>query len=181
MSEHTVVMAVAAYGSGADADRDFAVVGASLCRPDVEHVAVAQVHKGLDGQLTMDRHAVSDADDAVCPALLGAALTVIAAPLGIQLLGPLMATRAAWVGIAALAALFWHHIPKHRLHKMSDLLEAHQSALVVVALDRAGDEIRTVFPERAIATLVATTSVNFDATYPPGLDDGDPLAEQPRP
>jgi hypothetical protein len=162
LSEHTVVMAVAAYGSRADADRDFAVVHASLCRSDPRHVAVAQVRKGGDGQLGMERHAVGHPGDAVCPALLGAALTAVAAPLGIQLLGPLLATRGASAGIAALVALFWHHIPKDRLHRMSDLLEAHQSALVVVALDHAGDEIGTVFPERAIATLVATTSASLD-------------------
>jgi hypothetical protein len=174
LSEHNVVMAVATYWSKADADRDFADV-ASLCRPDREHVAVAQVSKGGDGQLTMDRHAGSDTDQAWRRALLGAALATIAAPLGIQCLCPLAATRAAWGGIAALVGVFWQQLPKDRLHRMSDLLEARQAALVVVALDRAGDEIRTVLSGRASAILVATTSEDFDATYRHGFAEFEAL------
>jgi hypothetical protein len=171
LSEHNVVMAVATYGSRADASRDFADI-LSLCRPDLEHVAVAQVSKGGDGQLTMDRHAGSDTGQAWRRALLGAALAAIAAPLGFQFLGPLAATRAASAGIAALVGVFWHHIPKDRLHKMSDLLEARQAALVVVALDCTGDEIGAVLSGRASATLVATTADDFEATYRHGLEAG---------
>lgn len=174
LSEHNVVMAVATYRSKADADRDFADV-ASLCRPDLVHVAVAQVSKGGGGRLTMDRHAGSDTDQAWRRALLGAALATIAAPLGIQCLCPLAATRAAWGGIAALVGVFWQQLPKDRLHRMSDLLEARQAALVVVALDRAGDEIRTVLSGRASAILVATTSEDFEATYRHGFEEFEAL------
>jgi uncharacterized membrane protein len=171
VSEHNVVMAVATYGSRADADRDFAEV-ASLCRPDLVHVSVAQVSKGGDGRLAMDRHAGGDADQAWRRALLGAALAAIAAPLGICFIGPLAATRAAWAGIAALVGVFWHQIPKDRLHKMGDLLEARQAALVVVALDRTGDEITTLLSDRAAAILVTTTSDDFEATYTHGVEEG---------
>jgi hypothetical protein len=56
---------------------------------------------------------------------------------------------------------------------MSDLLEARQAALVVVALDRPEDEIRTVISDRAIATLVATTSANLEATYTRGVEEAE--------
>lgn len=172
MSEHNVAMAVGTYRSRADADRDFADL-VSLCRPDPEYVAVAQVSKGGDGQLTIDRHAASDSDQPWRRALLGAALAAIAAPLGINCLGRLAVTRAGWAGIAALVGVFWHHIPQDRLHKMSDLLEARQAALVVVALDRAGDETTTVLSGRAIAVLAAICSDDFEATYDHGVEEGE--------
>ena len=171
MSEHTVAIAVATYRSKADADQNFGVVRACMGRPDLHHLALAQVGKGDDGQLAMYRHASRDSGEAWCRVLLGAALTTVAAPLGIRFLTPRVATRADWAGIAALVAVFWHDVPKDLLHKMSELLEAHQAALFVVAADAAGLGVSPMLLDRSILTLGATASADFATRYAQAIDE----------
>jgi hypothetical protein len=171
MSEHTVAIAVATYRSKADANQDFGVVRACMGRPDLHHLALAQVGKGDDGQLAMDRHASRDSDEAWCRVLMGAALATVAAPLGIRFLTPRVATPADWAGIAALVAVFWYDVPKDRLHKMSELLEAHQAALFVVAVDAAGLGVSPLLLDRSISTLVVTASADLATRHAQAIDE----------
>ena len=140
MTDQPIVLAVATYPARADADHDFDSVWRAGQEGKLEHFAAAVLEKGNDGVLEIRRHA--GADQLSFPgALLGGAITVIAAPLGIAFLAPIVPTGAAWTGVSAIAGHFWHYVPRNTLHRMSDLVESGQAGLVVVAVNRTGDEV----------------------------------------
>ncbi len=165
MSDHPVVMAVAAYPSKAAADLDFHTVEGV---PRGLDIAAALLRKGADGRLTMVRQASPREQLTRGAALLGGALTVIAAPVGIVFLAPLVTTWAAWTTVASIVGHLWHNVPKQDLRQMSDLLEAGQAALVVVAIDNNGDHISGLLTN-------ATTTIVSDCTEA-GFDDGQPAS-----
>jgi uncharacterized membrane protein len=147
MTNQPVVLAVATYAATADADHDFD----SACRVGregkLERVAAAVLEKGADGRLEI-RHYDSTAEHLAFPgALLGGAITVIAPPLGIAFLAPVLPTRAAWAAVGAIVAHFWHHIPRDTLRRLSDLLESGQAALVVVAVNHTGDQVAALLTQ----------------------------------
>jgi hypothetical protein len=84
--------------------------------------------------------------------ILGASLTVISAPLGVVFLGPLAATTAVWAGAGSLVGHFWKNIPKDQVRKMSDLLEAGDFGLVIVAVNPK---------EAAIGSLLANAQTKI--------------------
>jgi len=169
MSEHNVVvMAVAAYPSRAAAEYDFDGVQ-DAPRDRGLDVAAALLRKGADGRLTIERPAGTAEHLTRSGALLGAAMTVLAAPLGILFLAPHIGTVAAWTGIAATMGQLWHHIPKQHLRQMSDLLEAGQAALVVVGVDSAAEHISPLLANASSAIVTDCTPAES-----PGPDD-DPL------
>ena len=160
MSDHTTVLAVASYRTKDAADRDFDAIRSKEGQLDY---AAAVLEKGADGTIILDRHRHAAADIASGDALLGAALDIIAAPVGIQLLAPAAATRGAWAGVAALVAHFWHNIPRNELFRMSNLLEAGQAALVIVAVDHTTEDVRSLL-SNATTTLVTDPTVADFAT-----------------
>jgi hypothetical protein len=169
MSEHGVVVAVATYRSKREAERGLV----AAANHGTEHAPIAGtlVEKGADGQLTIDAHH-GPAMDVVWHGLLpGAAITAISAPLGIRLLVPIVPAPAAWTGVAALVAHFWHDIPKHQLRRMSDLIEACQAAVVVVALDHAEDDVLNRLGDSAITLCAACTSADFEAAFSDDVRD----------
>ena len=161
MSDHTIVLAVASYRSKAAAERDFDAIQTKERQLDY---AAAVLEKGADGAITLDRHHAA-ADLASGDPFLGAALTVIAAPVGILLLAPALATPATWAGAAALVAHFWHDIPKDELVRMSNLLEAGQAALVIVAVDDSTEDVRSLLSNATTTLLTAPTVADFAAEY----------------
>jgi hypothetical protein len=159
VSDHPVVMAVAAYPSKAAADLDFHAV------EDVPRgldIAAALLRKGGDGRLTIVRQASSKEQLTRGAALLGGALTIIAAPVGILFLAPLVKTWAAWTTVGAVVGHLWHNVPKQQLRQMSDLLEAGQAALVVVAVDKSGDHISDLLTNATSTIVSDCTSAEFD-------------------
>jgi hypothetical protein len=98
------------------------------------------------------------------PEGLGRTLTTIAAPLGLLWLSQVVVTRAAWAGVAALVAHFWHHVPKAQLRNMSDLLEVSQAAVVVVALDGTAG-LAALLPDDPRTISSAQITWNFEAEY----------------
>ena len=166
MSEATVVMAVASYPSKADAEHDLNAV-LTATHGEGHHVAAALVEKGAGGELTVDRDGQSA--PLLCDgAVLGAAFIVVAAPLGIAFLAPVMTTTASWAGVGAVVSHLWHHIARHDLNRMSLLLESAQAALVVVTV---GDADITPSLSRASETLVADgTRADLAAAYADAVD-----------
>ena len=100
-------------------------------------VTAAVLKKAAGGALRIYR---SDDVAADMGALLGAALAVIAAPVGILFLQPIAATRVGWVRVAALVDHFWQNIPQETLHLMSNMLESSPAGLVIVAVDHEGGQ-----------------------------------------
>ncbi len=165
MSEHAVAVAVATYRSKREATRDLDVIATAGRRDEHCQIAGILVEKGADGQLTIGAHHALSVGVTWKRLLPGAAVTAINAPLGIRLLVPLVPEPDVWTGVAALVAHFWNNLPKDQLRTMSDLLEARQAAVVVVALDRADDAIVSRLVDAATTIRAARTSADFEADY----------------
>jgi hypothetical protein len=107
-------------------------------------LAAAVVEKGGNGWLEMTRHHSTVLPAGFGAVLLGSVLTVLAAPLGITHLTAALATRGEWKGAAAIVGHFWHEVPRDLLRTMSNLAEAGQTGLVVVATDRRAEQVTPV-------------------------------------
>jgi hypothetical protein len=165
MADRPVIMAVASYRSKAAADDDFDALSAST-RP----VAAALVEKGADGQLTIDRHRCPAEPVVWCGPVLGSALTVVAAPIGIRFLVPVVDTGSDLGGVSAIAGHFWNNVAKEQLRRMSELLEIGQAALLVVAAD-ATDVVIAAALRHADVIVVASTCADFDQDYSSGIEE----------
>jgi hypothetical protein len=162
MTDQPVVLAVATYPARADADYDFDSVRRAGQEGKLDRFAAAVVEKGNDGELEICRQA--GADQLSFPgALLGGAITVIAAPLGVAFLAPVVPTGAAWTEVIAIVGYFWHYIPRNTLHRMSDLVESGQAGLVVVAVNHTGDEVAALFSHPTDQIVTDCTLADFTA------------------
>lgn len=153
MTKPTTI-AVATYNDKASAEHDYDAIWGSRDEGHLDHVAIATVEKDADGRLKKDRHNSTAKHMAWGGGILGGALTVISAPLGIVFLGPLAATSAVWAGAGGLVGHFWHNIPKDEVRRMEDVLEAGQYGLVVVAVNPSGTAIDALLVN-AIKKVVA--------------------------
>lgn len=140
MGDQSVLLAVASYASRAAADRDFESLWSSESLSRSDHLTGALVEKGTSGELEIDCHR-SSVGPALGIALLGGALTTVAAPMGVSYLASGLMSSAEWAGAAAVVARFWNHIPRDKLRSMSNLLEAGQVGLVVVAVAHDSQEV----------------------------------------
>ncbi len=157
MSNKPVTVAVATYANKQAAEKDFDTLHGVKSEGQLDHLAVAVVSKDADGELKIDRHNTSAKHAAWGTGVLGGALTVISAPLGIVFLGPLAATTAVWAGVGGLAGHFWKNIPKDEVRKMNDLLEAGNAGLVIVAVNPQGTDIEALLTNAD--SVVASTAV----------------------
>jgi hypothetical protein len=145
MEEHVVVMAVASYRSKAAASDDFDALWVPAARPDRPRAA-GVLEKGADGAITMVCHQSTGSSPTRGMELLGAALIVVAAPVGILLLARLGVTQDAWVRVAAVVDHLWHGLPRDTLHRMANLVDAGQATVVVVAVDHAAEAVGGLLP-----------------------------------
>jgi uncharacterized membrane protein len=167
MSEQPVILAVATYPSKALAEQDFHAVWGVKHEGELDHVAASVLEKRADGKLEMDRHDTTAKHLAWGGALVGGALVVLAPPLGaIALAG----TGAELAGAGAIIGHFWHNIPKDDLRRMSDLLEAGEAALVVVAVDHTGEDIGALLSNATDKIVVDTTRADFESAFSQALE-----------
>jgi uncharacterized membrane protein len=141
MSNKPATVAVATYADKADAELDYEAVRGVKSAGQLDHIAVAIVEKDADGKLQLDRHDSTAKHLAWGGGILGAAATVVFAPLGIVFMGQLVANTAVLAGAGGLAGHFWHNIPKDEVRKMSDLLDAGEVGLVIVAVNPDGTDV----------------------------------------
>ncbi len=85
--------------------------GAARERGEYADVGAAVLRKGADGALSIYR---SDGVATDVGSLLGAALAVIAAPVGISFLQPVAITQDGWARVATMVGDFWQDIPRRR-------------------------------------------------------------------
>ena len=168
MSDHNVVLTVAAYGSPAAAGRDFDALGRARDGDERRRVAAAVLKKAAGGALRIHR---SDDVAANMGALLGAALAVIAAPVGILFLQPVATTRVGWVRVAALVDHFWQNIPQETLHLMSNMLESSPAGLVIVAVAQTNEDSGVVLSEATATLMSQTTTADLGADITDAIDD----------
>jgi hypothetical protein len=134
MRDQPVVLAVASYASRAAADGDFDSLWSAGSLRRCAHLTAALVEKGTSGELEINCHRSTATDLAWGVALLGGALTTIAAPVGVSYLASGLSSSSEWAGAAAIVSRFWNQIPRDKLRSMSNLLEAGQTGLVAVAI-----------------------------------------------
>ena len=141
MSDKPTTIAVATYANKANADLDYDAIRSVKSGGQLDHLAITVVEKGADGKLKTDRHDSTAKHLAWGGGILGAALTVVAAPLGIVFLGTLVANSAVYAGAGGLVGHFWHNIPKDEVRRMTDLLETGEFGLVIVAVNPQGTDV----------------------------------------
>jgi hypothetical protein len=171
MDEHAIVMAVGSYRSSASAARGLRTICGGNGPGREARVAAAVLEKGADGQLTMERHQPGTDLTRWDDLLLGAALIVLAAPLGILFLVPVMPSTASWAGVASIVGHLWHGVPKDQLRRMSALLEMGQAALVVVALDHEGSDLEAGLADSTDAVVADAVVADLHADCALAIDD----------
>ena len=154
MSDKPITVAVATYNDKTSADQDFDVIRGAKAKGQLDHTAIAFIEKDANGKLKIDRHNSTAKHLAWGGGVLGGALTVISAPLGIVFLGPLAVSAGAWAGVGGLVGHFHHAIPKDSARTMGDLLEDGQYGLVVVAVNPAGTNIEALL-DNAVDKVVS--------------------------
>jgi hypothetical protein len=165
MHDLPVVLAVASYGSRSTAEADLAMVWGLRRWAGENYLVAAILQKGNTGELEMDHHGSSTLDLPWGVALLGGALTAIAAPIGISFLASGLASRAEWAGAAAIVGRFWYNVPRELLRTMGNMLEAGQTGLIVVAVDDTGRDIAGCLPGATTAVVSEPIRVDLQGDY----------------
>jgi uncharacterized membrane protein len=156
-----LVLAVATYATRDAAVQDFHTVWGAKHEGEYDHIAVAVLSKDDQGQLRVDRHDSSAKHLVWGGALLGAALTIVAPPAGVAML----AGAGATAGAGGIVGHFWHNIPKDTVHQMGDLLTAGEAGLVVVAVNRKGDDITPLLANAEKKIVVDTVKGDLEKAY----------------
>lgn len=168
MSDKPVTVAVATYSTKEAATQDYDAIHGIKHQGQLDHLAIAVVEKEADGKLKIDRHNSSAKHAAWGTGVLGGALTVISAPLGLVFLGPLAATAAVWAAVGGFAGHFWNNIPKDEVRRMSDILEGGEFGLVVVAVNPKGTDIAALLAnaeEKVVTDQVIDTDGALDQAF----------------
>ena len=168
MSEHSIVLTVAAYASAGMAEQDFEALGRASDRGEQHAVGAAALKKGADGALRIYR---SDGATTNVGPLLGAALAVIAAPVGISFLQSVEITQDVWARVATMVGDFWQNIPQETLHTMTNLVESSPAGLVIVAIDRTREDIESRLPQATATIATFSTAQDLGADITAAIDD----------
>jgi uncharacterized membrane protein len=154
-----ITLAAARYSDRDGAVADFKAVWDARKEGDFDHTAVAVLTKDASGKLQVERHDSTAKHLAWGGALLGAALTVVAPPVGASVL----ASAGAVGGAGALVGHFHHNIPKADVDAIADLLQSGQSALIIVAVNRTGADIKPFLTHAEKVVVANTTWGDLDA------------------
>ena len=156
-----LVLAVATYSNRDAAVQDFHVVWGAKHEGEYDHIAVAVITKDAAGQLQVERHDSTAKHLAWGGALLGAALVVVAPPVGVGML----AAGGAVAGAGGIVGHFWHNIPKDTVQDMGTLLADGESGLVVVAVNRKGEDITPLLANAEKKIVVDTLKGDLESAY----------------
>ena len=151
-AETPIVLAAAKYVTREDAVADFKTVKDAKTLGEFDHTAVAVLTKDENGDLQVERHDTT----AKHMAWLGAALVVVAPPAGV-------AALAGGAGAGALVGHFWHNIPKDKIREAADLLDSGESGLIVVAVNRHGNDIEPLLSRAEKKIIINTVAGDLDA------------------
>ena len=88
--------------------------------------------------------------------MAGAALVVVAPPVG-------AVAAAEGAGAGAIAGHFWNNSPKAKLEEAADLLQAGESGLVIVAVNRQGTDITPLLSNAEETAVFETVAGDLQA------------------
>ncbi len=155
MAEQSVVLAVGSYRTVTAAEADCRSLWALHRHDGSDELAAALMEKGAGGELEIDRVHSTAQEPVWGVVLLGAAVTVLAVPLGIEVLNAGLTSRDEWAGAAVVVGRLWHRLPRDVLRTMCNLLEAGQAGLTVVSLDHAREDVVGCFSNAAGKVVAA--------------------------
>ncbi len=161
-----MVLAAASYASRDDAVEAFNIVWGARHQGEFDHMDVAVLTKDAAGELQVERHDSTAKHFAWGGALVGAALVIVAPPVGIAAIA---AGGAAVAGAGGIVGHFWNNIPKEKLGEISELLHAGESGLLIVAVNHKGTDITPLLENAEKKTVIDTTAGDLDATFEDGL------------
>jgi hypothetical protein len=140
----------------------------------IDQIAVAVVEKGANGPLEIARHHSTAMPLGWGVGLLGSAITVLAAPLGIAFLASILTTSVEWAGAAAIVGRFWHDVPRDLLRTMGILLEAGPAGLVVVAVGHSAKDVNRVLSNAGTKIVTDSVRADLEADFATAIDEGTP-------
>lgn len=141
LREEGLIIAVATYDNVDDAKLDWQTMKSLHKEGALGHVSGAIVEKNEKGKLDITSHDTTTKYLAWAGVAVGAALSVIFPPLGVVALGPTLAVTGASGLIGGVVGHFWKAVPRSDMKKLAKLLRKGESALVVVAVDKAEEDI----------------------------------------
>jgi hypothetical protein len=154
-----VTLAAAKYSDRQSAVDDYHAVWDARGDGEFDHMALAVLTKDASGTLQVERHDSTAKHLAWGGAILGAALVVVAPPVGASVL----ASAGATAGAGAFVGHFHHNIPKKDVEAAGELLESGQSRLIVVAVNRRGEDIEPLLKNADKTQVTNTTWGDLDA------------------
>jgi hypothetical protein len=157
-----MVLATARYATRDQAVAAFKTVWGARHQGEFDHTAIAVLTKDQHGQLQVERHDSTAKHFGWGGAILGAALCVIAPPVGVATLA---ATTGGTAAVGGLVGHFWHTIPKDKVAELGDLLESGESGLLIVAVNHKGDDITPLLLDAEKKVVVDTTAGDLDAAF----------------
>ena len=146
-----IVLAAAKYKDRDLAVEDFKAVWSARKDGEFDHTAVAVLTKDADGKLQMERHDSTSKH----LAWAGAALVVLVPPVGVGLAGA--------AGTGAIVGHLWHNIPKDKVREAATLLESGESGLIVVAVNKYGNDITPLLQHAEKSTVIETVAGDLQA------------------
>jgi hypothetical protein len=155
-----MVLAAARYASRPEAIEAYKTVWGAKHEGEFDHISLAVVTKNADGELEVERHDSTAKHLAWGGAILGAALCVVAPPVGIAA----VATGAGGLaGAGAIVGHFWHQIPKEEIGKASALLADGDSGILVVAVNKKSTDIAPLLGKNEGQVVIETKAGDLDA------------------
>lgn len=130
-----LVLAAARYASRDDAVEAFNIVWRARHQGEFDHMDVAVLTKDATGKLQVERHDSTAKHFAWDGALTGAALAIVAPPVGIA------AVAAGGAAAGGMIGHCWHTISKEKLREISELLHSGEPGLLVVTVNHKGTGI----------------------------------------
>ncbi len=153
-----MVLAGASYATRDEAVEAFKIVWGARHQGEFDHMDVAVLAKDASGELQVERHDSTAKHMAWGGALVGAALCIVAPPVGIVAVG-------AVAGAGGIVGHFWNNIPKEKLGEVSELIHSGEAALVIVAVNHKGTDIAPLLENAKGKTVVETTAGDLDAAF----------------
>lgn len=169
-SDTPITLAVAIYDVREDAVADYDFVRQVKSTGDLDHIAIAVLTKDADGHVQVERHDSTAKHLGWTGALVGGAAVVLAPAAAPVVLATSFGagggvTAAGLAGAGGIAGHFWHNVPKERVREMSDLLDAGESGLIVVAVNRSGADVEHMLARASKVVVDDTTSGDLEAAY----------------
>ena len=161
-----MVLAGASYASRDDAVQAYKIVWGARHQGEFDHIDVAVLAKDANGELQVERHDSTAKHMAWGGALIGAALIIVAPPVGIAAVA---VGAGAVAGVGGIVGHFWNNISKEKLGEVSELIHSGEAALLIVAVNHNGTDIAPLLENAKRRTVVQTTVGDLDAAFDSAL------------